>query len=276
MGLDLALGVIVLIGAIRGYFRGFVSQAVGLGALVGCVFLADPVRDTARPYARELFPSIAPDVLDRLVWWAATVACFVLISGTANWAIRLRRRRPSAFGEPDDANRTDQGAGFLLGAAKGLIIASFVAAGVARYIPGRIPPGGAIEVQTQHSQAMQWTAQYHPAERIWNSPIVQAYIQQVKRRGIWQPDPTAGAPDASAAPLVKDGSGASNRSTPVQVPGPGPDGASVPAPDSVQTAQRLPTLNLPRLGNLDPDSPTFLLDAASELQSLGLGTPEPR
>lgn len=272
MGLDLALGAIVLIGAIRGYFRGFVLQAVGLGALAGCVFLADPVRDGVRPYTRELFPAIAPDVLDRLTWWACTVACYVLITGTAGWVIRLRRRRPTPFGEPDEANRADQGAGFLLGAAKGAIIASFIAAGIARYIPGRIPPGGAIEAQTQKSQAMQWVETYHPAERIWNSLPVQAYITQVKRRGMWLPESGPITPEGRNAGLVKDGGpSSSNRTAPAEVPSPTRSGGSAAIGDEgVQTAHRTPTLEVPQERKLDPSSPTFLEEAARELKSLGL------
>ena len=42
MGLDLALGVIILIAAFRGWFQGFISQAVRLGALIACVYLGGP------------------------------------------------------------------------------------------------------------------------------------------------------------------------------------------------------------------------------------------
>ena len=45
MGLDIALGLMILLGAIRGWFRGFVLQALQLGGLVGCVYAAGPIRD---------------------------------------------------------------------------------------------------------------------------------------------------------------------------------------------------------------------------------------
>ena len=50
MGLDLALGVIILIAAFRGWFQGFIGQAVRIAEPVACVYLADRVRDYARPY----------------------------------------------------------------------------------------------------------------------------------------------------------------------------------------------------------------------------------
>ena len=56
MGLDLTLGVIILIAAFRGWFQGFVSQAVRIAGLVACVYLAEPVRDYAKPYVLPYLP----------------------------------------------------------------------------------------------------------------------------------------------------------------------------------------------------------------------------
>ena len=50
MGLDVALGIVILIAAIRGWLQGFVYQAVRLGGMIACVYLAAPVRDQAKPY----------------------------------------------------------------------------------------------------------------------------------------------------------------------------------------------------------------------------------
>ena len=61
MGLDIALGIMVLLGAIRGWFRGFVLQAIRLGGLVGCVYAAGPIRDYARPHVVAL-PGLDPAV----------------------------------------------------------------------------------------------------------------------------------------------------------------------------------------------------------------------
>src|SRR3954447_21456464 len=43
MGLDLALAVIVLLSAVRGWLKGFVLQAIRLSGIVACVYAADPV-----------------------------------------------------------------------------------------------------------------------------------------------------------------------------------------------------------------------------------------
>ncbi|HEX8200072.1 MAG TPA: CvpA family protein, partial [Isosphaeraceae bacterium] len=111
MGLDVALGVLVLLAAVRGWFRGFLLQAIRLGGLVACVYLADPVRDLARPMAREHLATISPELLDKLLWWAAAVASYVVMTGVATWLVRAYRRHP--YGE-SDPHRGDQSAGALL------------------------------------------------------------------------------------------------------------------------------------------------------------------
>ena len=68
MALDIAAGVIVLLAAIRGYRRGFITQAIGLAALVGCVYAADPMRDFALPYAQAKFPTIQAPLFAKLLW----------------------------------------------------------------------------------------------------------------------------------------------------------------------------------------------------------------
>src|SRR4051812_36217421 len=108
MGLDITLGVLVFLSAVRGWFKGFLRQAIPIGALIGCVYLADPVRDLARPHARSYFPSIGHEVLDRLLWWTAAVLSYVLTSGIALTILKSMRRR--TYGDPEP-NRTDQGAG---------------------------------------------------------------------------------------------------------------------------------------------------------------------
>ena len=69
MGLDVALGVIILIAAIRGWLQGFLYQAIRISGLIACVYLAAPVRDQAKPYILPYLPTIHPDLVDRLFWW---------------------------------------------------------------------------------------------------------------------------------------------------------------------------------------------------------------
>jgi uncharacterized membrane protein required for colicin V production len=128
MGLDLALGAVVLLAAIRGWLRGFVSQAVRLSSFVGCFYLADPVRDQLRPYVLPRLPKVDPALMDRILWWTSAVASYVVVVGLASLAIKMMRR-PDPSGLPE-ARRDDQFAGFLLGAAKGALVAAFLTAGL--------------------------------------------------------------------------------------------------------------------------------------------------
>ena len=54
MGLDVALGVIILIAAFRGWFQGFMPQIVRLGGLIASRVSGRPVRDYAKPYVASL------------------------------------------------------------------------------------------------------------------------------------------------------------------------------------------------------------------------------
>ncbi len=55
MWLDVTLGGFILIAAFRGWFQGFVSQTVRIAGLVACVYLAEPVRDYAKPRRSAVF-----------------------------------------------------------------------------------------------------------------------------------------------------------------------------------------------------------------------------
>lgn len=182
MGLDITLGVLVLLAGIRGWFKGFVRQAIPLGALVGCVFLASPLRDLGRPYARGYFPSINHEVLDRLLWWTAAVLAYVVTAGIAFSLLKSVRKR--TYGEPEP-NRADQGAGFTLGVAKGLIFASCVASVLRAYGPGYYNQAPFVEDQTRASRSMEWAERYHPAESLWKSQPVQTVVGRVRTGGMW-------------------------------------------------------------------------------------------
>lgn len=254
MGLDMALGALILIWGIRGWFRGFMLQAISLSALVACAYLANPVRDAARPYAQEYFPAIAPAILDRLLWWGSAVACFVVWSGLGSWIVKVRRRPLYGDLEP---NRTDQGAGFLFGAAKGAVIAAFLASAIVGYAPGHMKPGGVVEAQTKASRVLLWAQQYHPAEQIWNSHPVQSFVAHVRRNGLWDEGKPPAAADLVPQPMV-------------DAP-PAEQKPSRAASKPVETAVRPHALSIPAPSRrLDPSSPTFRDDLDRELQAMGL------
>src|SRR5262249_58625470 len=119
MGLDLAIGVIVLLTAIRGWLKGFILQLIRIGGLVACVYAADPVRDLAKPYVLPHLPSIRPELVDRLLWRSAAALAYVVLVGLATMIHGFSRRQAFGLAEP---RRNDQYAGFALGAIKGLVV----------------------------------------------------------------------------------------------------------------------------------------------------------
>ncbi len=236
MGLDITLGVLVLLAGVRGWFKGFLRQAIPIGALVACVFLASPLRDMGRPYARDYFPSINHDVLDRLLWWTSAVLAYVATAGIAFSLVKSLRKR--TYGEPEP-NRADQGAGFTMGVAKGLIVASCVASAIRAYGPGYYNQAPFVEDQAKASRSIEWAERYHPAETLWKSHPVQTMVSRVRTGGMWT-NAVEKAPE-----IVDEPQAAPKRQT----------ARPTPAAEPVRTASERPkTLSLRRL---DPNSADF-------------------
>jgi hypothetical protein len=235
MGLDIALGIMILLGAIRGWFRGFVLQAIRLGGLVGCVYAADPIRDHARPYVLPYLGNIPPYLLDRMLWWTSAVVAYVTMVGLATIAVKLYRKRP--YGEPEP-NRADQFAGLLLAGAKTAVYAAFLVAALDKYGLIWIKQTNWANDLAHESMALGWQEQYRPSEKIWTAAPVQHFVAHVQKMGI-APPPSDGKPTLE-----------------IELP-------------PVQTAEtRSPRLDLPTLEPLDPRSPDFTQKFAEELQKL--------
>lgn len=237
MGLDIILGLVILAAAVRGWFRGFVIQAIRLAGLVGSVYAAAPIREAARPYVVPYLPSMRPDLLDRLLWWTGAITCYVISVGLASLAVKMARRRP--FGEIEP-NRTDQFAGFLLGGVKGAIFVAFIVAGLQRHAVDRVKGIDWAEQQAKESYALQWDAQYHPAERVWTSTPVQHLVAEIRRKGLMTPD--------ALLPGVEE-------KAPLQA-------ASTTSPPRLD-------LPVPAPRRLDPDSPDFTREFDRALETMG-------
>ncbi len=181
MGLDIALGVLIFLGAIRGYFRGFLLQAIRLVGLVGSVYLADPVRGLAHPYVAPYLATIRPDLLDRMLWWASVVVCYLVAVGLASTVVNLQRRRP--YGDPD-ISRADQSMGFVLAGVKSAVVMAFVVANLDKYAVDWAKSVPWADEQARNSMALVWERQYRPADKIWTSPPVQQFVAYVRKMGM--------------------------------------------------------------------------------------------
>ena len=182
MGLDLVLGLIILIAAFRGWFKGFTSQAVRIGGFIACFYLADPVREQARPYVLAKLPTIDPGLMDRILWWASAVVSYIVLVGFSTLAIQLMRSPPQP-GAPR-SRREDQFGGLFVGAAKGLLLVAFLAAGIQKYAADLARSLPWAERQTQGSYALQWTDRYRPVPRIWAAPPVRRFVEHIQRNGL--------------------------------------------------------------------------------------------
>lgn len=187
MGLDLALGGLVLITAVRGWLKGFLTQAIRLVGLVAAVYAALPVRDQTKGYVVEYLPTMRADLVDRLLWWVAAFVSYFVIVGVASLAVALSRRQTFGIAEP---NRSDQFAGMGLGLIKGLIAASFLVAALQRYAQPQIARVAWAGEQIQTSVAWDWNEHYHPAARIWSAPPVQQFVRHIQRMGLMSPPGT--------------------------------------------------------------------------------------
>ncbi|MFO0909120.1 MAG: CvpA family protein [Isosphaeraceae bacterium] len=239
MGLDLALGGLVLLVALRGWIRGFVIQAIRLAGLVGAVYAAVPLREFAKPYAAQYFPSIRADQSNRLMWWVAVIVCYFVFVGVGKLAITVGRR--NSFGV-EEKNRSDQFAGFGLGIIKGLIVASFALGAMQKYGETYLARIDWAQSQMKESQVWAWGQKYQPAEKIWTSVPVREFVGHVQRYGLNPP---------------------ASKTEPSQV-------AEDEAEKPVQTASRTPKLVLPGIDGppLEVDTTGLPPDLVREVEAL--------
>jgi uncharacterized membrane protein required for colicin V production len=187
---------VILISAIRGWLRGFVSQVVRLGGLVACVYAAAPVRDQVRPHVAPHLPSIQPEFVDRLLWWVAAIVSYLVIVGTTTILIKLLRRPvdpalPSGKPVVSTGNANDRLAGFLLGAAKGAAVACVLAAALQKYGLEQLRSVDWVQQQVEASRALAWTEQYQPVPKVWDSAPVQNLVRHIQRMGLNPPAPAS-------------------------------------------------------------------------------------
>jgi len=182
MWLDVTLGGIILIAAFRGWFKGFISQAVWIAGLVACVYVAEPVRDYAKPHVLPHLPTIPPYLVDRILWWGSAVVSFVVLVGFASLVIKMTRR-PEIPGIAQ-SGRNDQFAGFMLGATKGLLAAAVATFAIQKYAMDQLKAVSWAEDQVKMSWAFKWSETYRPVPKIWSSRPIQHFVNYVDRMGL--------------------------------------------------------------------------------------------
>lgn len=183
MGLDIVLGLLVLVAAVRGWLRGFWAQSIRLSGLVAAVYAAGPLGDAARPWVTEHLVSIEPSVRDRLLWWGSAAVSFFVLTGLATGVLNLVQRRRRQEGLPVQ-HRGDQSAGLFLGALKGAIVSAFVLQGIGDYAGDYAKQGGWFGQQVATSRVLPLSEQFQPAQRIWESEPVRHFVAVIREGGI--------------------------------------------------------------------------------------------
>jgi uncharacterized membrane protein required for colicin V production len=263
MGLDLALGIVILVLAFRGWFHGFITQAVRIAGLIACVYAADPVRDFGKPRVLPYLPAIQPDLVDRLLWWVSAAAAYVILVGVTSLLIKMTRR-PEIPGIPR-SNRNDQFAGFFLGACKGFLVATLVVAGIEKYGLNEIKSVSWAEEQAKASWALRWNAQYQPAARMWSSRPVRHFVNHIHRMGLQnpgEPSQSLEAKEPEEKPPLQTASRTGDIEMPDRTEAGSDPGASANSPASSSAAES------PALG---PELEKDIEQMKSELNARGKG-----
>jgi uncharacterized membrane protein required for colicin V production len=224
MGLDIVLGGIILFLAFRGWFKGFIRQAVSLASLILAVYAAVPVREYVKPHVIPFLAAIQSDIIDRLLWWVSAVLTYLILAAVATTIVKMTRR-PMIPGI-SQSDRNDQFAGFLFGASKGLLIAAFMAALIQNFGLEHAKNVNWVEDQAKASWALKWNEAYQPGDKIWASKPMQHVWNQINRMGIREP----GDPLEKSSDVAENESVVRTASRPTEAEGTaGPDRSSKPA-----------------------------------------------
>lgn len=153
---DLAALGVVAVSALLAFGRGFVREALGIGAWVGAVWLATRYYDLARPHVREWIPDtgIADPVAFGLVFLAGLIL-FSLIAGTLARVVRT-----SLLGG------LDRTLGLVFGIIRGAALLVFAYIIAAMLLPPERwpPPVLAARSLPYISHGAQWAIGELPAE----------------------------------------------------------------------------------------------------------------
>ena len=111
-GLDLAVGIILLISALLAFMRGFVHEVLSISAWVGAVLAAVHGLPFARPFARSIIP----------IDWAADSVAAVLIFLGVLLALSIVTNAVARSIQKSALNNLDRSLGFVFGLARALVI----------------------------------------------------------------------------------------------------------------------------------------------------------
>ena len=111
-GLDLVVGIVLLVSALLAFMRGFVHEVLSIVAWVGAVLAAIYGLVFVRPFARSLIP----------IDWAADAAAAVVIFLAVLLALSILTNAVARSIQKSALNNLDRSLGFVFGLARALVI----------------------------------------------------------------------------------------------------------------------------------------------------------
>jgi membrane protein required for colicin V production len=111
-GLDLAVGIVLLVSALLAFMRGFVHEVLSIVAWVGAVLAAIYGLVFVRPFARGIIP----------IDWAADAAAAVVIFLLVLLALSILTNAVARSIQKSALNNLDRSLGFVFGLARALVI----------------------------------------------------------------------------------------------------------------------------------------------------------
>jgi membrane protein required for colicin V production len=111
-GLDLAVGIVLLISALLAFMRGFVHEVLSIAAWVGAVLAAVHGLPFARPFARSIIS----------IDWVADSAAAVLIFLVVLLVLSIITNAIARSIQKSALNNLDRSLGFVFGLARALVI----------------------------------------------------------------------------------------------------------------------------------------------------------
>ena len=111
-GLDLAVGIVLLISALLAFMRGFVHEVLSVAAWVGAVLAVVQGLPFARPFARSIIP------IDRVADSVAAVVIFLAVL----LVLSILTNAVSRSVQKSALNNLDRSLGFVFGIGRALVI----------------------------------------------------------------------------------------------------------------------------------------------------------
>lgn len=177
MGFDIAIGIVLLLGAIRGFKKGFARQILTISSIViAFVFAKTLAERLASPLAK--FLQDYPDqISESIVYTGSLLGIFLTINLVGTLYLYVYRTRTMGVNVPSVQDR-------IVGILVGVVVAGFVGCVlIAQYerLPSMIRENDAVQSHYTASHGVKLAQEHRIAARVWETPEVQRTYEHMGR-----------------------------------------------------------------------------------------------